>query len=358
MKNLLMLAFVLSYGQITAAENPVLTKAIDATIKNEMEQQNLVGLAVGVVRDGKIAYLQAYGEADRAAKRPVTLDTVFNWASNSKPVAAVLAMQLVQEGKLDLDADVRKYVPEFPDKGAKITTRHLLCHQSGIPHYTNGKIIPTQRDYPDPKPFNDPVNGLDKFNQSTLIFQPGEKTAYSSHAYVLLSAVLQKAAGEPFMDLTKSRIAEPLKLKSFQWDAAEIQPDWATGYGKRNKTETYPVTDVAHDWKHAAGGFKTNVKDFARWAQALVNRELVDEAREKMMWTRQTLNDGSRSSWGLGFVLAERDGLLRVSHGGSQNETRTIMVIHPGEKSGVVILCNTSPAQLEPLADSILTKLK
>ena len=142
----------------TAAQDstlpPAEIAAVDRVVQAEMEKQKAIGLAVGVIQHGKIAYLKGYGLADRAKKTPATVQTVFNWASNSKPLAAILAMQLVAAKALDLDADVRTYVPEFPDKGAVITTRQLLCHQSGIPHYSNGRIIPTDATYKTLQPFS------------------------------------------------------------------------------------------------------------------------------------------------------------------------------------------------------------
>src|SRR5436305_1742921 len=99
--------------------------AVDEAVRAVMARQHLVGVAVGVIRDGQIAYLKGYGMSDRERGTPVTTETVFNWASNSKPLAAVLAMKLVEKGELDLDADVRRYLPEFPSKGAVISTRQL-----------------------------------------------------------------------------------------------------------------------------------------------------------------------------------------------------------------------------------------
>ena len=165
-------------------------EAVDEGVQAEMERQKLVGVAVGVIREGEIVYLQGYGLADRELGVKVTQQTVFNWASNSKPLAAVLAMQLVEAKKLDLEADVRQYVPEFPAKGQTITTRHLLCHQSGIPHYSNGLIVPTPGRYRTRLPFLDPLLALDHFRASPLLFKPGEKDSYSSYAYILLSAVV------------------------------------------------------------------------------------------------------------------------------------------------------------------------
>ncbi len=120
--------------------------AVDQAVRDEMARQELVGVAIGVIRDGRVVYTAGYGMADREAEVPVTDETLFRWASISKPVTAVAAMQLVEAGKLDPSADIRDYVPEFPDKGTVITTEQLLAHLGGIVHYSNGPVIRTERE--------------------------------------------------------------------------------------------------------------------------------------------------------------------------------------------------------------------
>lgn len=324
------------------------TAKIDAAVKNEMEAQALVGVAIGIIRDGRIVYIQAYGEADREKRTPYTAGTVTNWASNSKPLVAVLAMQLVEKGLLDLDADVREYVPEFPDKKAKITCRHILSHQSGIPHYRNGRIVPTERKYSEANPFMNPIHSLDKFNGSPLIFEPGEKVSYSSYAYILLSAVIQKSGRKPFREQVTERITNPLKLESFEWDTGDGKTTWSTGYSKI-MGNVVRSPEEANDWKHGAGGFKSNIRDFARWAQALVNHELVGKTAERQMWTMQPLRDKSATSWGLGFTVKGKE----VSHNGSQGETKTRLVLVPEERRGLVVMSNCSHADVNRLAAAV-----
>ena len=111
---------------------------IDRAIQAEMERQRIVGLALGCIRDGQVVYTKGFGFEDRERRIPVSGQTLFRWASVSKPLTAIAAWQLVEKQRLDLDADVRTLVPEFPDKGTKITARQLMCHQGGIVHYTNG----------------------------------------------------------------------------------------------------------------------------------------------------------------------------------------------------------------------------
>lgn len=331
--------------------------AVDEAVQAEMEKQGVIGVAIGILRQGKIVYLKGYGLADREKQLPVTTESVFNWASNSKPLAAVAAMQLVERKQLELDADVRRYVPEFPEKGSPITPRHLLCHQSGIPHYTNGKVIPTLRTYPQPKPFDDPLLALDRFNRSPLLFEPGTKTDYSSYAYILVSAMVQRAGQQPFDEQIRARIAKPLDLRSLQRDVeTKDQPHWVIGYIKNRQNEVQPAPEQANDWKHGAGGYKSNVADFARWAQALLQRELVAQETERLMWTNQKTADGKATQWGLGFII-ENQGGLKVSHNGKQNETTTRMVLYPEAKHGVVVMCNCSYANISAFSTAIYSAL-
>ena len=172
----LFVAFLLVVPLPVAAQAPALEAAADRAAWAQFEKQNLVGLAVGVVEEGKVAYLKGFGYADREACTPVDPGkTLFRWASCSKPLTAIAALQLAETGKLDLDADVRDYVPEFPDKGTPITARQLLCHQGGIVHYINGKVIRTKREYDAEHPFEDVVLALDTFKESPLVGKPGRE---------------------------------------------------------------------------------------------------------------------------------------------------------------------------------------
>jgi serine beta-lactamase-like protein LACTB, mitochondrial len=331
--------------------------AVDEAIEAEMAKQQVVGVAVGILQDGQIVYLKGYGQSDREKRTPVTTETVFNWASCSKSLAAVAAMQLVDKKLLDLDADLRKYVPEFPDKGAVITCRHLLAHQSGIPHYSNGLVIPTNGRDSNAQLLTDPIGALNKFNRSPLLFQPGEKTSYSSYAYILLSAVIQRAGKDRFANQVRDRIARPLAMRTLQIDVeSKNQENWAAGYTKNKKGQVVLAAEEANYWKHGAGAYKSNVGDFARWAQALINRELVSEEAEMQMWTRQKMAGGDMSKWGLGFVIEDQGG-LKVSHNGAQREVTTRFVIYPKARHGVVVMCNCEFASIGKFSTAVYSAL-
>ncbi len=332
--------------------------AVDEAVKAEIESQGLVGVAVGVVENGQTIYLGCYGRARIEPNRAVTEETVFNWASNSKPFVAVAAMQLVQAGKLDLDADVREYVPEFPEKEHRVTVRSLMCHQSGIPHYRNGKIVPLATDSSHPPDDNVPAQAIWRFAASPLIFAPGERQEYSSYAYVLLSAVVESAGGESVGEQLRKRMIEPLQLKNFQMDVAVDtdnpgQDQWAVGHTRTSAGDFLAVGDYAHAWKHGAGGYKSDIRDFARWAAALLEPTLLDQATERQMWTRQKLTGGKAGTYGLGFAVEGKGTDLKISHGGSQDETRTHLVVWPNQERGVVVMCNTNHGDARKIAMAV-----
>lgn len=316
----------------------VAASAVDSAIEAAMQADDVRGLAIGIVREREIVYVKGYGTADRAGRRPVTPQTCFRWASCAKPLAAIAAMQLVEQGRLDLDADVRTFVPEFPDPGAVITPRQLLCHQSGIVHYSNGPVIGMERKYEGMHPFEDPVCALDRFCRSPLLFKPGTQESYSSHAYVLLSAVIQRAGEEPYPRQIRSRIAEPIGAETLQPDfSSRTIPDRAEGL---RKVAGIVVPSVPSDvgWKHGAGGYISSIEDFTRFARGLIRRQFVSEQSEAAMWTRQPLADGAPGRFGLGFAVEEQNGRLKVSHNGSQAETKTRLVLYPTEGHGVVVM--------------------
>jgi len=331
--------------------------AVDAAVETEMRRDRIVGLAVGVIENDRIAYLKGYGQSDRENHVPVTTQTLFRWASVSKPVTAIVAMQLVERGKLDLDADVRRYVPEFPDKGATITTRELLGHLGGIVHYDNGPVIPTHATYVEAHPFADTVVALDTFKDSPLVNAPGMKYAYSTHGYMLIGAVVQRAGGEPFAQQVRERVIAPLHLSTMQPDYQWLDiAQRAVGYRLEGDAVVRSGdTDVS--WKLPGGGYLSNIGDFARFAKGLIDHRLVSAHSEAMMWTRQTLPDGTQTGYGLGFQLPQEEGHFRVAHSGSQEKTRTMLVIYPNEGRGVVVMTNSEWADPNRFADLVLTAL-
>lgn len=355
---------------LLAALLPVISKAdfshqqqVDATVLAEMKKQKIVGAAIGIIQNSQIVYTQGYGLSDLQTGTQVTDETVFNWASNSKPLIAIAALQLVQSQTLDLDKSIDSYLPQLPPQFSKLTCRQLLCHQSGIPHYSIGQVISTQQRLEKTRPLNpareiDPDESLNRFILSPLLFTPGRETSYSSYAYVLLTAVVQAAGNEPIGTQLRDRIIRPLKLNSFQLDLPDNQQsNWTKGYKIENGKHVV-VTDYAHFWKHGAGGYKSNVKDFATFASALADSRLLQKSMSTKMWTQQTTIDGKQSNYGLGVVVTGSGETIKISHNGSQDETRTRMVIYPHLKHGIVVMSNTQGSDPGKITTAIYSTLR
>ncbi len=350
---------------LTAAAVP-LAKRVDEAMHDELARQELVGLAVGIIQDGKITHLNGYGWANREQRTPVTRRTMFRWASISKSLTAVTAMQLWERGELDLEREARRYVPEFPDKGAPIRVRHLLCHQGGIVHYTNGKVIRTKRDYPVVHPYENVIFALDDFKESPLVNEPGEKYSYSTRGYMLASAVVERAGGQNFAHQVRDRISKPLEMTTLQPDYQwEDIPHRAVGYRRRGgQVDVSTDTDVS--WKLGGGGFISNIDDLAKFAAGLLNHRLVKPATRQKMWARQSTRDSNPTGYALGFSHKHfRDGVLHkwstagagleiVGHSGSQEKTKTWMALLPRQKLGVVVMSNSEYAKPGKLAARLL----
>lgn len=318
-----------------------LREAIDNAVLAELERQEAVGIAIGVIRDNQVVYTAGYGMADRGAGTPVDSQSLFRWASISKPLTAVAAMQLVEAGRLDLDADVRTFVPEFPDKGTSITMRQLLSHLGGVVHYSNGPIIKTRRDYDNPHPFKSVIFALDTFAESPLVAQPGERYAYTTHGYILASAVVERAGDEDYAEQVHNRISIPLGLTTlqpdYQWQAL---PNRVVGYRKRGDA-IVRSTDTDVSWKLGGGGWISNIEDLARFGAGMLGDQLMQADTRVQMWTPQQTNDGSAIRYTLGWEVSDQGGVLRVSHNGSQEKTRTRLVLYPAAGHGLAVMTNS-----------------
>ena len=349
---------ILNIGQPAVAQNDSeFKRAVDKTVLKEMKRQKIVGVSVGLISDNKIVYTKGYGFADLEERIPFDENTVINWASNSKPVMAVLAMQLVQYGQLDLDQTIDNYLADLPEHLHAVTTRQLLCHQSGMPHYSNGKIVPAEG-FVKPTGEQDPVAAMNRFLQSPLIFKPGTKKDYSSYAYVLLSAVVQAAGNEPIATQLSTRIKDRLNLESFQMDVPfDNQENWSKPY-RLVDGKPVELPDEANYWKHGAGGYKSNVKDFAKFANSFMKSRLLNRRTLGQMMKPQATSDGTKTDMGLGVYVAGSGKSLKISHNGSQPETKTRMVVYPNQKHGVVVMCNGKYAKPGTISTAIYGALK
>jgi serine beta-lactamase-like protein LACTB, mitochondrial len=358
-------------------------EAMTARISREIAAQHIVGISVAMVRDGRIVHTQHFGWEDREKQIPASDATMYRWASISKPLTAIVAMQLWEQGRMDLDGDVRLLVPEFPEPAEQhvITARQLLCHLGGIVHYTNGAVVRTPR--PELKGrYLDIIDALDTFKASPLVAVPSEKYSYTTHGYILLGAAVQRAGGEPYPEQVRQRITLPLGMTTlqpdYQWEEIpnrtvgyrRLQPPRASSAagssakggsdepGEESAIVNLVVssnTDVS--WKLAGGGWISNITDLALLGAGMLNHQLVKPETRELMWQRQRTASGQQTSYGLGFQISELEGRALISHGGSQEKTRTLLMMLPdagGGGAAVAIMCNTEGTDLVPMGRDLL----
>jgi len=258
------------------------------------------GISVAIGHQGKVIWAQGFGYANVKDKKPVTTETLFRIGSVSKPLTAAGLMLLVQEGKLDLDADVRSYVPEFPEKPWPVTTRQLAGHLGGIRHYRGAEFI-SNVNYPRVR------DGLGIFSGDELIAEPGTQHSYSSYGFNLISAAMETAAEQPFLEFMQERVFEPLGLKHTLPDHAAAELPQRTAYYQTFADKTVPAMPVDNSYKWAGGGFLSTPSDLVRFQFAVQGPGFLNEAARREMFRSQKTSDGKSTGYGIGWRVTDSE---------------------------------------------------
>jgi CubicO group peptidase (beta-lactamase class C family) len=317
-----------------AALKPSAIEAIEQAVSAEMARQSIPAISVAVADGGRLEWAQGFGMTDLENSVPATASSAYRLGSISKPITAVAAMQLVERGRLDLDAPIQKYVPSFPEKPWPITARLLLGHLSGIRHYNPGEIASTRH-------YTNLTEPLKIFAGDPLLFEPGSRYSYTTYGYVLLGAAVEAASGMKFVDYLRENIFGSARMAHIeQDDVFAIVPHRARGY-RRNasgKIENCGLADTSN--KIPGGGLVSTAGDLIQFATALNAGLLVKKATLAEMFTSQKTRDGKPTSYGLGWSLGERDGKKWVGHTGAQQGTSTLLLMCPSEGLAVAIMTN------------------
>jgi CubicO group peptidase (beta-lactamase class C family) len=285
---------------------------------------------------------------------------MFRWASISKSLTAITLLQLAENDRLSLDQTVNQFLVRYPSqqtsdgKSHDITLEQLLTHQAGIVHYTNGVVTGTPRNYVRPHPSRHVRLALNGFNQSLLLNVPGNAYSYTTRGYILLSAIVEQAAGRPFHVQVERMIAKPLAMNTlqpdYQWKRIQNR---AVGYRKSTTGEIVVSSDTDVSWKLGGGGFISNIDDLAKFAEGLLQRKLVSQETQTMMFTQQAIADGTVTNYGLGFQAMEFNGRQTIGHGGSQEKTKTRLAIDLEMNNGVVVMSNSEYVDTSKFAEVI-----
>jgi CubicO group peptidase (beta-lactamase class C family) len=307
-----------------------------------------------VAEKGEVIFKKGYGMANMEWDIPNQPNTKHRLGSITKQFTAMLILQLAEQGKLDLQANVNTYLPDYPEKtGGEITVHHLLTHSSGIPNYTSfqGFFQDKSRNPYSPEEF------VGEFADLDLDFKPGEKFSYSNSGYFLLGVIIEKVSGKTYEELLQENIFTPLKMTGTGYDHhGTILKNRATGYEKNgNEYKNSAYLDMSIPY--AAGSLYSTVEDLYLWDQALYTEKLLSKKYMDMMFAPHIPAFGGHYGYGWSVNNVPLEGLdeplLMVSHGGGINGFNTNISRVLTDKHLIVLFNNTGGADLNEMTFSI-----
>jgi CubicO group peptidase (beta-lactamase class C family) len=313
-------------------------------ITDTMAALKVPGSAIGVMKDGKLVWSAGFGYADLEQQVKAGPKTIFRAGSISKSLTSAAIGRLIEEGKLDLDQPVQRYVPSFPRKQWPITVRQVAGHIAGIRHYNPGEFEST-RHYPTV------LEGLMIFQDDSLLFEPGTRYSYSSYGWNLVSAVIEGASGEPFLDYMRKQVFLKAGMLATVPDYADSIIPWrARNYVRGPDRQVLNAPYVDNSYKWAAGGFLSTIEDLVRFGEAMRTGTLLKPATVQQLWTSLTLSDGKETGYGIGWsVNRDAQGHRYVGHTGGSMGATSHLRVYPDDGLVIVLLVNSDPTFISAL---------
>jgi len=327
----------------TAKVNPSPAKSVTARVDKLFAQWNKSdspGCALGIVKDGRLIYKRGYGMANLEHNIPISPQSVFQINSMSKQFTAMSILLLAKQGKLSLDDEIQKYLPEVPRYQSLITIRHLIHHTSGIRNVVELAELTGMR-HEDVHLTDDDFLGLIA-RQKELNFKPGEEYVYSNSGYFLLGLIVKRASGKSLRGFAEENIFKPLGMTNthFHDDRNLVVKNRANAYLPRNNGG-FAVAIIDNNESVGASGLYTSVEDLFFWDQNFYNNKLgggPDLISEEL--STGMLNNGEKINYAFGLVVTEYKGLKTISHGGGGFGFTSQMIRFPEQNFSVMCLCN------------------
>ncbi len=374
---MVLMVMVVGFPIVEASEETAKNKEIDA-ILSALTKPDEPGLAAMVKKDGRVIFEKSYGVRKLGKQEAIDVQTNFRLASVTKEFTAMAIMLLVKDGKLRYDARLTEIYPEFPAYGKEITVRNLLTHTGGLPDYeelmdreekTNGPRWSVERQIQD----DEVLALLEKQTQGK--FAPGTSWAYSNSGYVVLGLIVAKVSGMSYGDFLQKRIFEPAGMKQsvvYQKGKNEISQR-AYGYSKDNgkivETDQSSTSATLGD-----GGVYSNLRDMAKWDEALAKHTLLTELETAPALTPVKLVDGTEPHWpgesdgdnvapgkpvsyGFGWFLDPLNGHARMWHSGNTMGFHHVLQRFTKDGVTIVILCNRADLEPKEYSDKIASLL-
>jgi len=331
--------FLATMGADTRRPIPNPEKIIDAMFR-EILTNNSPGAAVLVARNGKILFEKGYGLANIGDRVPVTPQTKFRIGSMTKQFTAAAILKLHEQGKLNLDDKLSKFIPEYP-RGDEVTIHQLLTHTSGIHNCTSKPDFLQNLGV-----YIKPEDWIKSFENDPYDFDPGSKWSYSNSGYVLLAFISEKVSGEKYENFMRENFFEPLGMTNTGvCNSSDILEHEACGYSyQAGQVKKALYWDMSHGY--GGGNLYSTVGDLYRWNEALFNGKALNKASLEAAFTPVHTPDDNTprfDGYGYGFIIQKLGGLNEISHGGGLHGFLSYMLRIPKENLTVAVLLNTFP---------------
>ncbi len=314
------------------------------------------GCAVGVARNGITLLARGYGMADLETGTPITAQTILESGSVAKQFTATAVLLLVADGKLRLDDDVRKYIPELPEYGRTITIRHLLSHTSGLREWSN---LVADQGYPRGTRATSQTDLVEMiFRQKALNYPVGDFYSYTNSGFALLPTLVERVSGMPFARFSVERIFKPAGMSDTRWrvDYTVIVPRRAQAYAR--SADGWRI-EMPFENVHGPGGLLTTVGDWLKWNDALSARTFG--AVSDSLLSQATLTSGRKIPYAMGLINGMYRGTPEWAHSGSTAGYSTYLARYPRAGLSVAVLCNAAGAPagsyVRQIADALIPDL-
>lgn len=328
-----------------AGATPSARDAVNNYIQNEMRELRIPGLQLAVVKDGRIVMLKSYGLAELPHAIPVATTSVFSINSATKSFTGVAIMQLVESGKLDLDAPLSRYLNDLPAAWQTVTITQLLNHTSGLPD------IVRQQTWQVGSASNWDA-AWRQLQTTPMDFTPGERFRYNQTNYLLLGQIIDKLSGQPFTHFIRQHQFDVANMRHTSYgDLQDVIPNKAPSYRLDGDDKTFKLmVDDFPRFLRAGAGINASAEDLARWIISLQQGKLVSPAGLKQLWQPGRFNDGRSSPWALGWpIIRDKEYRTVAGIGGA----RSAFYIYPDNDLAVVILTNLAGASPEHMIDVV-----
>jgi D-alanyl-D-alanine carboxypeptidase len=341
---LLALCTIGLWAQSTTPLSDYVKEKIDAAARQILQSTQVPSASIAVVKDGRIAYLQAYGLARLSPAIEATPQMQYSVGSISKQFTAAAVLLLAQQGKLKLDDPVSKYLPELT-RAKEITIRMLLSHTSGYQDYWPEDYVMTSMMVP-----TTAQHILDVWGKKPLDFDPGTEWQYSNTNFVIAGRIVEQVSGVPLIDFLEQHVFMPLAMENvYNSDASRLPATDPTGYERYALGPPRPSPQEGAGWMFAAGELAMPAHDLALWDISLIDRSLLSPASYTQMFTPVLLKSGASSGYGLGVFVGKKDGHATIQHGGEVSGFVSDNIVFPDDRAAIVVLTNEMATQAASL---------